>query len=230
MTWPLPVRTTHRDAPHTTAPPAAAERAVPPASNDVAPGPGADPAVWVQAPHAVVRQALAAYVVSLGLRVVDDPAAADIALVELGTGDDPPAAPHGLPSIALVARPRPLPPAQLAKLGYRTALPHDASQACLLSALSDALEGVPGTTRPAPATHALTPREHEVLVLVSRGLPNKRIATTLGVSERTVKHFVSRLLHKLGAKGRWHLIAKYGDLAPRKEHAPDAPPTENTGP
>jgi len=48
----------------------------------------------------------------------------------------------------------------------------------------------------------LTPREREVLELISRGLPNKRIALQLGLSEKTVKAHVGRVLAKLGVSDR----------------------------
>lgn len=48
----------------------------------------------------------------------------------------------------------------------------------------------------------LTPREHEVLALVAQGFPNKRIARELGVSEKTVKAHVGRILAKLGVADR----------------------------
>ncbi|MGH2782926.1 MAG: response regulator [Thermoleophilaceae bacterium] len=48
----------------------------------------------------------------------------------------------------------------------------------------------------------LTPREREVLVLVGRGFPNKRIARELDLSEKTVKTHVGHVLAKLGVSDR----------------------------
>ncbi|WP_434599920.1 LuxR C-terminal-related transcriptional regulator [Streptomyces sp. A5-4] len=63
------------------------------------------------------------------------------------------------------------------------------------------------TTEEAVASDArlmslLTPREHQVLVFLARGLPNASIAQQLKVSENTVKTHVSRLLAKLGLRSR----------------------------
>jgi NarL family two-component system response regulator LiaR len=48
----------------------------------------------------------------------------------------------------------------------------------------------------------LTRREREVLALIARGLPNKRIARELAVSEKTVKTHVGHVLAKLGVTDR----------------------------
>lgn len=69
------------------------------------------------------------------------------------------------------------------------------------TAISRRLARRGGNERPQP-TVALTPREAEVLSLVARGLPNKRIAAELGLGVRTVEGYVSGVLGKLGAASR----------------------------
>jgi DNA-binding CsgD family transcriptional regulator len=51
----------------------------------------------------------------------------------------------------------------------------------------------------------VTPRETEVLDLVTAGLPNKDIATRLHVSHRTVEKHIESLLRKTGARSRTQL-------------------------
>ena len=48
----------------------------------------------------------------------------------------------------------------------------------------------------------LTPREREVLQLIGRGFPNKRIARELELAEKTVKTHVGHVLAKLGVTDR----------------------------
>ena len=58
-------------------------------------------------------------------------------------------------------------------------------------------------TRRRPALVAgLSAREAEVLVLLVRGMPNKRIATTLSISPRTVGSHVEHIYTKIGVSTR----------------------------
>jgi RNA polymerase sigma factor (sigma-70 family) len=54
----------------------------------------------------------------------------------------------------------------------------------------------------------ITPREREILTLVTRGNANKEIAATLGISEDTVKQHVSRILVKLKVNDRAQATAE----------------------
>jgi DNA-binding CsgD family transcriptional regulator len=54
----------------------------------------------------------------------------------------------------------------------------------------------------------LTRREIQVLQLVAKGEPNKRIARALGVTENTVKGYLRRVFEKLGCSTRSAAVAE----------------------
>ena len=54
----------------------------------------------------------------------------------------------------------------------------------------------------------LTPRERQALALLAEGLPNKTIASRMGISEHTVKFHVNSILGKLGAQSRTEAVTK----------------------
>lgn len=58
----------------------------------------------------------------------------------------------------------------------------------------------------APLTEAFSQREREILNLLSRGMPNKRIAHTLNVSVDTVKWHLKNLYSKLGTSSRFDAV------------------------
>jgi DNA-binding NarL/FixJ family response regulator len=59
-----------------------------------------------------------------------------------------------------------------------------------------------------PISESLTAREHDVLVLLAEGLPNKAIAEALGISDQTVKFHVAAIIGKLGASNRTDAVRR----------------------
>ena len=57
-------------------------------------------------------------------------------------------------------------------------------------------------------TASFTPREVEVISLMSKGFANKQIATELGVSASTVKVHVTNVLSKFGAADRTQAVVE----------------------
>ena len=64
--------------------------------------------------------------------------------------------------------------------------------------------------------NTLTPREREILALVSSGLMNKQIAAELGLAEITVKIHRGHIMKKMGAKSLADLLRKAETLGIRR--------------
>lgn len=58
------------------------------------------------------------------------------------------------------------------------------------------------------ATEALSPREREILRLLSGGYSNKEVARALDLAEGTIKNHVSAILAKLGVRDRTRAVLK----------------------
>ena len=72
--------------------------------------------------------------------------------------------------------------------------------------------GLKGSTRGEdPAFASLSPREREVLALITEGLGNAQIAERLSISEKTVRNHVSNLFDKLGVWTRAQAIVFAND-------------------
>src|SRR5262245_36093337 len=66
---------------------------------------------------------------------------------------------------------------------------------------------------------SLTPRETEMLQLMTRGLDNREIAAQLSVAYPTVRSHVRKVLQKLGARSRLEAVVKAAlDTEPGDEH------------
>lgn len=55
---------------------------------------------------------------------------------------------------------------------------------------------------------SLTPREHEILVMISHGLTMRQVATRLGISPRTVETHVAKLYRKLEVRSRVQAVSR----------------------
>ncbi len=115
--------------------------------------------------------------------------------------------------------------AEAVAAGAKGALPRNVDPAPLVAAVRAVREGLvvidpgfPASVLPTRGelsgslTEELTPREIEVLQLVAEGLPNRRIALILGISEHTVKFHVDAILGKLGAHSRTEAVTRAARL------------------
>ncbi len=86
-------------------------------------------------------------------------------------------------------------------------------------------------TRIRERLESLTPREREILELMTRGKPNKVMAADLGVSQRTVEIHRARVMEKMRAPSLAQLVRTVMDIDQRADHpsrvsAEPAPPAQ----
>jgi len=74
--------------------------------------------------------------------------------------------------------------------------------ATLTASVMNKLRGETASSGPDPRYEQLSPQERRVLDLVAEGLTNRQIAERLFLAEKTVKNYVSSVLHKLGVERR----------------------------
>lgn len=143
----------------------------------------------------------------------------DVILWDMGWApafdDDDSQVPLGLdaPLLALVAGEARAAEARVS--GARGVVRRDTQEPRLFAALHAVAQGLsvfdeaataallrPRAREPREPIEPLTPREQEVLQLLSAGRSNKQIAQQLSISEHTAKFHVARLVQKLGAETR----------------------------
>ncbi len=71
---------------------------------------------------------------------------------------------------------------------------------------------------------SLTPREREILDLMTRGKPNKVMAAELGVSQRTVEIHRARVMEKMGATSLAQLVRMVMDIDTHAAEVPNVTP------
>jgi two-component system, NarL family, response regulator DevR len=70
----------------------------------------------------------------------------------------------------------------------------------------------------AEMSEMLSPQEQRVLALVAEGKTNKEIAAALGLSDKTVKNYLSNIFHKLQVSRRSQAAALFVQNFPKDSH------------
>ncbi len=73
---------------------------------------------------------------------------------------------------------------------------------------------VPGTPPFSNLNLALSPQQYRVVQLVAKGMTNKEIANALGLSEKTVRNYLSTIFEKLHITRRSQAAAMYSQNYP----------------
>lgn len=110
-------------------------------------------------------------------------------------------------------------------LGVKSYIHKSSNSAEILKALQLALDGktylppqmVQNSDRGSSTNYhsKLTARQHRILMMISQGRENRRIASELGIKESTVKRHVYNIFQQLNASNRTeavHLARQYGFL------------------
>jgi DNA-binding NarL/FixJ family response regulator len=64
-------------------------------------------------------------------------------------------------------------------------------------------------------TESLSPQEQKVLALLAEGQTNKEIAAVLGLSDKTVRNYLSNIFQKLQVSRRSQAAAIYARRSPK---------------
>ena len=191
------------------------------------------PTVWIDDPHPIFRQGMAACLTSDGFQVVGESVRldriprpdVDVAIFDARDGELARAVAlyqgHATALVATVRSPTDRALADIVEAGVAAILLHaDLNPSTLVTAVRAALNGqctIPNdvflrlldraTTGDRHTGAGLTTRELRVLSLLADGEDTKAIADDLCYSERTVKNVVHDLLTKMNCRNRAHAVA-----------------------
>lgn len=101
---------------------------------------------------------------------------------------------------------------QARQLGISSFIPRGGSREDFVKNLSVAVSGDAAGMSPNPAyskTIPLTKRESQLVTLLTQGMRNKEIAACIGITEGTVRIYLSKLFAKIGARDRFE-VAVFG--------------------
>jgi two-component system, NarL family, nitrate/nitrite response regulator NarL len=104
-----------------------------------------------------------------------------------------------------------------------------AGELCVTSSFAPSLLAQAGqpARKPGDATEDLSGREEIILTQVSKGLTNKEIARALNLREKTVRHYMSHIMQKLGVCSRYEAAL----MGQKRQHATRAfPPLDAESP
>jgi ATP/maltotriose-dependent transcriptional regulator MalT len=99
--------------------------------------------------------------------------------------------------------------AELPESAEREVLPYLGS---LLSRQDEYLTGGRSSPPDSRVSDAITARERDILVMISQGSSNKRIARDLKISPETVKSHIKRIFLKLGTNTRTEAVCRAGSM------------------
>ena len=172
--------------------------------------------VLIYSRYRVIAESLALLVRACGFEsCMEQGSQVDAALYDLIDDLPPYPPPPSCPTLALISNEKVF-AISLLKQGYRGYLGSGDDGEVLKRALEAVQHVEMWATRTAltevfdslTGVHQITPRETDVLSLLGKGLSNRAIAKQLGITERTVKAHVSRLLQKYGARSRSELLVQ----------------------
>jgi DNA-binding NarL/FixJ family response regulator len=129
--------------------------------------------------------------------------AADVMVLDLPEGA---ALPADLPALPLLVLTDDV--ALAADRSIAGVLPRAAPASRVFAAVNALAEGLHVRLPPARPPALLTPREAEILSLITGGMSNKAIARRLGISAHTVKYHLEAVFAKLGVNSRAEALSQ----------------------